>query len=119
EHRVDAHANPEIRPHPREGGNLSEVSRLLLVCLTSRPGRLTAAARHPRPPAHELTVFRRLRSLRDADALHAWGRTIAVRAAVRAARAPTGASLLCSTNECGMAGPSVPAGHFAPPPRGL
>src|SRR5262249_13538053 len=63
EHRVDAHANPEIRPHPRKGGNLSEVSRLLLVCLASRPGRLTAAARHPRPPAHELTVFRRLRSL--------------------------------------------------------
>ncbi len=34
-----------------------------------------------------LTVFRRLRSLRDPDALHAWVRTIAVREGVRAARA--------------------------------
>jgi DNA-directed RNA polymerase specialized sigma24 family protein len=35
-----------------------------------------------------ITVFRRLRSLRAPDALHAWVRTIAVREAIRAARAP-------------------------------
>jgi RNA polymerase sigma factor (sigma-70 family) len=49
-----------------------------------------------------LAVFRRLRSLREPAALHGWVRTIAVREAVRAARAP------------GAAAP-VPPGD-APPP---
>ncbi len=35
-----------------------------------------------------ITVFRRLQSLREPDALFGWVRTIAVREAVRAARAP-------------------------------
>ena len=38
-----------------------------------------------------ISVFRRLRSLRDPGALHTWVRTIAVREAMRAARAPAGA----------------------------
>ena len=37
-----------------------------------------------------LSVFRRLPSLRDANAVYTWVRTITVREAVRAARAPAG-----------------------------
>ncbi len=38
-----------------------------------------------------ISVFRQLRSLRDPDAVYGWVRTIAVREAVRVARAPVGA----------------------------
>jgi len=55
-----------------------------------------------------LTVFRRLRSLRDADALHAWVRTIAVREAVRAARAPTGAPIAPPGDEVRPGAPGDP-----------
>lgn len=37
-----------------------------------------------------ISVFRQLRSLRDPNALYGWVRTIAVREAIRAARAPAG-----------------------------
>jgi len=55
-----------------------------------------------------LTVFRRLRSLRDADALHAWVRTIAVREAVRAARAPAGAAITLPGDEVRSGAPGDP-----------
>jgi RNA polymerase sigma factor (sigma-70 family) len=55
-----------------------------------------------------ITVFRRLRSLRDPDAFYGWVRTIAVREAVRAARAPAGAG----TVPLGDA--RLPAGHDDP-----
>jgi len=55
-----------------------------------------------------LTVFRRLRSLRDADALHAWVRTIAVREAVRAARAPAGAAITLPGDEVRPGSPGDP-----------
>jgi len=43
-----------------------------------------------------ISVFRRLRSLKDPDALYGWVRTIAVREALRAARAP-GATVVGAT----------------------
>jgi RNA polymerase sigma-70 factor (ECF subfamily) len=49
-----------------------------------------------------LTVFRRLRSLRDPDALYGWVRTIAVRESVRAARA---ASTPAMTHDVSIAEP--------------
>jgi RNA polymerase sigma factor (sigma-70 family) len=52
-----------------------------------------------------ISVFRRLRSLREPDALYGWVRTIAVREAVRAAR-PSAASA------------SVPPGDAPPPAVG-
>ena len=43
-----------------------------------------------------ISVFRRLRSLKDPDALYGWVRTIAVREALRAAR-PPGATVVVAT----------------------
>jgi RNA polymerase sigma factor (sigma-70 family) len=54
-----------------------------------------------------LSVFRRLRSLRDPDALQAWVRTIAVREAVRVGRAPARADLVRPGDEARRDDPEV------------
>ena len=55
-----------------------------------------------------ISVFRRLRSLRDPDALYTWVRTIAIREAVRAAHATAGAGRVPLGDIALPAGPSDP-----------
>jgi RNA polymerase sigma-70 factor (ECF subfamily) len=75
-------------------GDVLAMSRLLDV-LAPYVGRICGAialdAGEDAAQETLITVFRRLQSLREPDALFGWVRTIAVREAVRAARAPVSA----------------------------
>jgi DNA-directed RNA polymerase specialized sigma24 family protein len=74
-----------------QGGDVLAMSQLL-DALAPYVGRICGAialdAGEDAAQETLLCVFRRLRSLKDAGALYAWVRTIAVREAVRAARPP-------------------------------
>lgn len=61
-----------------------------------------------------ISVFRRLRSLRDPEALYGWVRTIAIREAVRAARGPAsvGVGVLDDTAVAGAPGDPELAGDI-------
>ncbi len=78
-------------------GDVLAMSRLLDV-LAPYVGRICGAIalEAGQDAAQEtlISVFRRLRSLKDPDALFGWVRTIAIREAVRAARAPGSAGPL-------------------------
>jgi RNA polymerase sigma-70 factor (ECF subfamily) len=55
-----------------------------------------------------ISVFRRLRSLKEPDALHAWVRTIAVREAIRAARPPAATAVAAPADASLVGGSADP-----------